>query len=58
MAIAAAASRTGPDGTALLTGPFATALGPVSFDPKGDLAENPYRLFRYDGTRFVPLESQ
>ena len=58
VAIAAAASRIGPDGTALLTGPFATALGPVSFDPKGDLTKNPYSLFRYDGTRFMPLESQ
>lgn len=33
---------------------FATAIGPVSFDAKGDLAENPYRLFRWDGQRFVP----
>jgi branched-chain amino acid transport system substrate-binding protein len=35
---------------------FATAIGPVSFDGKGDLAENPYRLFRFDGARFVPQD--
>lgn len=33
---------------------FATAIGPVRFDAKGDLAQNPYRLFRFDGARFVP----
>lgn len=31
---------------------FATAIGTVRFDDKGDLTENPYRLFRFDGTRF------
>jgi branched-chain amino acid transport system substrate-binding protein len=35
---------------------FKTAIGPIRFDAKGDLAENPYRTFRYDGKRFVPLE--
>ncbi len=34
---------------------FATATGPVRFDDKGDLASNPYRLFRYDGTSFVEV---
>ena len=33
---------------------FSTALGTVTFDAKGDLAENPYRLFRFDGTGFKP----
>lgn len=33
---------------------FETAIGPVRFDKKGDLAESPYRLYRYDGSRFVP----
>ena len=37
--------------------PFGTALGPVSFDGKGDLAENPYRLFRFDGRHFVPFDA-
>jgi len=33
---------------------FDTAIGPIGFDAKGDLAENPYRLFRWDGRKFVP----
>lgn len=37
-------------------GTFTTSIGPVTFDDKGDLAENPYRLLRYDGTRFLPVE--
>lgn len=36
---------------------FATAIGPIRFDAKGDLSQNPYRMFRFDGTRFVPLET-
>jgi branched-chain amino acid transport system substrate-binding protein len=36
-------------------GEFKTAIGPIRFDDKGDLADNPYRAFRYDGERFVPL---
>jgi branched-chain amino acid transport system substrate-binding protein len=35
---------------------FKTAIGPIRFDGKGDLATNPYRVFRYDGERFIPLE--
>jgi branched-chain amino acid transport system substrate-binding protein len=34
---------------------FATAIGTLSFDNKGDLTENPYRVFRFDGTRFNPV---
>ena len=33
---------------------FKTAIGPVRFDSKGDLAASPYRAYRYDGQRFVP----
>ena len=36
---------------------FTTAIGPVRFDAKGDLSQSPYRVFRFDGTRFAPLES-
>ncbi|UVK45040.1 branched-chain amino acid ABC transporter substrate-binding protein [Mesorhizobium sp. AR07] len=36
---------------------FTTAIGPVRFDAKGDLSQSPYRVFRFDGTRFTPLES-
>ncbi|MCG7505264.1 branched-chain amino acid ABC transporter substrate-binding protein [Mesorhizobium retamae] len=44
---------------ALLSGrTFTTSIGPVAFDQKGDLTHNPYRAFRFDGTRFVPLEEQ
>lgn len=37
---------------------FTTSIGPIAFDAKGDLTQNPYRAFRFDGTRFVPLEEQ
>ena len=35
---------------------FQTAIGPIRFDDKGDLAQNPYRLFRYDGNAFVEVK--
>jgi branched-chain amino acid transport system substrate-binding protein len=35
---------------------FATVLGPVKFDPKGDLAESWYRVYRYDGSASVEME--
>ncbi|MEX0955831.1 MAG: ABC transporter substrate-binding protein [Rhizobiaceae bacterium] len=35
---------------------FETAMGTIKFDEKGDLAENPYRLFRFDGSGFVAAE--
>ena len=34
-----------------------TAIGPLRFDDKGDLSQNLYRAFRFDGTRFVPAET-
>ncbi|MER8387166.1 branched-chain amino acid ABC transporter substrate-binding protein [Mesorhizobium sp. M1428] len=37
---------------------FTTAIGPIRFDEKGDLAQNPYQAYRFDGGRFVPAESQ
>jgi branched-chain amino acid transport system substrate-binding protein len=37
---------------------FQTAIGSIRFDGKGDLRENPYRVFRYNGTRFIPVEEQ
>lgn len=37
---------------------FETAIGPVRFDEKGDLTQNRYRAFRFDGTRFVPTEGE
>jgi branched-chain amino acid transport system substrate-binding protein len=57
-----AAARAAKDGRPIgeeLTGQdFVTAIGPVRFDAKGDLEKNPYRLFRYDGGRFVPLPQE
>lgn len=35
---------------------FETMIGSVSFDEKGDLDGNPFRLLRYDGERFLPVE--
>ncbi|MBS3647450.1 branched-chain amino acid ABC transporter substrate-binding protein [Pseudaminobacter sp. 19-2017] len=58
MQIALAAASSAGSGSPVLTGPFATALGEIRFDQKGDLVDNPYRLFRFDGSRFVSLESQ
>lgn len=44
--------------TDALTGhDFTTAIGLIRFDAKGDLSQSPYRVFRFDGTRFAPLES-
>jgi branched-chain amino acid transport system substrate-binding protein len=58
IAKAASALSPGKPLTDVLTGhDFATAIGPVRFDAKGDLSQSPYRVFRFDGTRFVPLES-
>jgi branched-chain amino acid transport system substrate-binding protein len=35
---------------------FATVIGPVDFDEKGDLSGNPYRLFRLEGSKFVEVD--
>jgi branched-chain amino acid transport system substrate-binding protein len=35
---------------------FQTAIGLVRFDKKGDLTDNPYRLFRFDGGQFVQMD--
>lgn len=45
-------------GDAPLSGPFMTAIGEIAFDQKGDLTENPYRIFRYEDGAFRPTESQ
>lgn len=37
---------------------FTTAIGTVRFDDKGDLAQSPYRAFRSDGSKFVPIETK
>ena len=53
---AAQIARSIEPGTMDLSGrDFATVLGTIRFDEKGDLAENPYKIFRYDGSVFVPV---
>lgn len=55
-AIAAARAGAVSVGEALAKGSFDTALGPFSFDGKGDLATDFYRLYRFDGGRFAEIE--
>ena len=31
-------------------------IGEIRFDDKGDLADSPYKLYRFDGTKFVEAE--
>ncbi|MBZ9767804.1 branched-chain amino acid ABC transporter substrate-binding protein [Mesorhizobium sp. CA6] len=57
-ALAGAQSTGQPLGEALTGRDFATAIGTVRFDDKGDLSQNPFRLFRFDGMHFVPLEDK
>ncbi|MBZ9812363.1 branched-chain amino acid ABC transporter substrate-binding protein [Mesorhizobium sp. CA7] len=57
-ALAGAESTGQPLGEALTGRDFATAIGTVRFDDKGDLSQNPFRLFRFDGMHFVPLEDK
>ncbi len=56
-AAASEAQATGRKITDVLGGEeFETVIGSVQFDAKGDLTENPYRLFRYDGAKFVEVK--
>lgn len=57
-ALAGAQSSGQPLGQALTGHDFATAIGTIRFDDKGDLSQNPFRVFRFDGTHFVPLEGK
>jgi branched-chain amino acid transport system substrate-binding protein len=54
-AIADAVADKGPLTADLSGRSYDTAIGPIRFDQKGDLTENPYRLFRYDGARFTEV---
>jgi branched-chain amino acid transport system substrate-binding protein len=42
----------------LAGGDFQTAIGPVRFDAKGDLTNNPYRLFRFENGAFVHVQAE
>ena len=57
-ALTSAESSGQPLGEALTGHDFATAIGTIRFDDKGDLGQNPFRVFRFDGTHFVPLEGK
>ncbi len=57
IAVAAEASANGNLDETLASSDFSTAIGPIRFDKKGDLTQNPYRAYRFDGTRFVPMET-
>ncbi|MDX8497190.1 branched-chain amino acid ABC transporter substrate-binding protein [Mesorhizobium sp. VK4C] len=58
-AATADAENSGKSLAEALTGhDFATAIGTIRFDEKGDLSQNPFRAFRFDGSRFVPLEEK
>ena len=46
--------RALPD--AIAKGAFSTVIGEIRFDDKGDLADSPYKLYRFDGTKFVEAE--
>lgn len=55
-ALGSAAESGGSLAEALQDGVFQTVLGSTSFDEQGDLEENPYRLFVYDGEEFQEME--
>lgn len=55
--LAGAAAPAGDAAKPFLGRQFGTAIGPIAFDGKGDLALNPYRLFRWDGNRFAPEDT-
>ncbi|RWL77320.1 MAG: ABC transporter substrate-binding protein [Mesorhizobium sp.] len=57
-ALTSAESSGQPLGQALTGHDFTTAIGTIRFDDKGDLSQNPFRVFRFDGTHFVPLEGK
>ncbi|MEP9371377.1 branched-chain amino acid ABC transporter substrate-binding protein [Mesorhizobium sp. KR1-2] len=56
--VAVADAESGDLSKALTEHDFQTAIGQIRFDGKGDLSQNPYRVFRYDGARFIPVEAQ
>ena len=43
---------------ALDEGTFSTVLGKMTFNENGDLATNPYRIFRFEDGHFRPLETE
>jgi branched-chain amino acid transport system substrate-binding protein len=57
--IARTAATSGkPLSEALQNDAFSTVIGNIHFDEKGDVSQNPYRLFRLEGSNFIPVEGQ
>lgn len=50
------ATMARPPAVRLIGKEYATVLGPIRFTERGDVSENPYRLFRFDGSSFVEAE--
>ncbi|RWF53915.1 MAG: ABC transporter substrate-binding protein [Mesorhizobium sp.] len=57
-ATALAETSNKPLADALTARNFSTAIGPIRFDGKGDLTENLYRVFRFNGANFAPAEAK
>ncbi|RWM72920.1 MULTISPECIES: branched-chain amino acid ABC transporter substrate-binding protein [Mesorhizobium] len=57
-ATALAETSNKPLADALTARDFSTAIGPIRFDGKGDLTENLYRVFRFNGANFAPAEAK
>ncbi|WP_343314619.1 branched-chain amino acid ABC transporter substrate-binding protein [Brucella sp. BE17] len=55
-ALAQAQERKQPLPDVLRNVSFETALGTIKFDPNGLRTDNPNRLQRYDGKRFIPAD--
>lgn len=56
IAIAALGSTESETTANLSSKAYDTVLGAIAFDAKGARKDNPYRLYRWNGVRFVPLE--
>jgi branched-chain amino acid transport system substrate-binding protein len=55
-ALADSATENTPANDLLADRDFSTVIGTVRFDAEGNLAQNPYRLFRYDGAHFQSVK--
>ena len=55
VALGEADAAGGPLAASLSGRDFPLRIGNIRFDEKGDLAENPYRVFRFDGADFVAV---
>jgi branched-chain amino acid transport system substrate-binding protein len=54
-ALSEADASGGPLAANLSGRDFSTVIGKVRFNEKGDLADNPYRAFRFDGAKFLAV---